>query len=116
MFTHRQLSTVSSHNKKESVNTNKYMCINKPVNSSIMLSIHRHMLWLAAAGNLVLASFAGRSQAENSQSISVKPHIIMHLVDDWGWANAGWHSKDNPEVVTPNMNSLVLNGVELCVY
>ena len=42
-----------------------------------------------------------------------KPHIIMHLVDDWGWANAGWHSVGNPEVYTPNMDQLVQDGIEL---
>lgn len=44
-----------------------------------------------------------------------KPHIIMHLVDDWGWANAGWHanSDNKNEVRTPRMDALVKNGIEL---
>jgi len=43
-----------------------------------------------------------------------KPHIVMMLVDDWGWANVGYH-RDPPtkEVVTPNMDSLVTEGLEL---
>ena len=36
------------------------------------------------------------------------------MVDDWGWANVGYH-RDPPtrEVVTPNINSLVKDGLEL---
>jgi len=42
------------------------------------------------------------------------PHIVYALIDDFGWANAGWH-RDAPdnEVATPNMNELVKQGVEL---
>ena len=43
-----------------------------------------------------------------------KPHIVMMLVDDWGWANVGYHR--NPptnEVVTPNIDNLVKQGLEL---
>ena len=42
------------------------------------------------------------------------PHIVMMLVDDWGWANVGYHR--NPptrEVVTPNIDRLVKQGLEL---
>lgn len=43
-----------------------------------------------------------------------KPHVIMLLADDFGWANAGWHRPDHiNEVQTPNMNSLVAKGIEL---
>ena len=43
-----------------------------------------------------------------------KPHIVFMLVDDWGWANVGYH-RDPPtrEVDTPNMDSLVKEGLEL---
>ena len=43
-----------------------------------------------------------------------KPHIVFGLVDDWGWANVGYH-RDTPtkEVVTPNIDSLVKEGLEL---
>ena len=43
-----------------------------------------------------------------------KPHIVYVLVDDWGWANVGYHR--NPptrEVDTPNIDSLVKDGLEL---
>ena len=43
-----------------------------------------------------------------------KPHILFLMVDDWGWANVGYH-RDTPtrEVQTPNFDSLVKNGLEL---
>ena len=43
-----------------------------------------------------------------------KPHILFLMVDDWGWANVGYH-RDTPtrEVQTPNFDSLVSNGLEL---
>ena len=43
-----------------------------------------------------------------------KPHILFLMVDDWGWANVGYH-RDTPtrEVQTPNFDSLVRNGLEL---
>lgn len=43
-----------------------------------------------------------------------KPHIVFVLVDDWGWANVGYH-RDTPtkEVVTPNIDSLLKEGLEL---
>eukprot|EP00729_Bicosta_minor_P020008 gene20008-7499_t len=38
----------------------------------------------------------------------------MHLADDFGWANAGWHRAPGfDEVQTPNMNHLVQCGIEL---
>ena len=43
-----------------------------------------------------------------------KPHLVFMLVDDWGWANVGYHR--NPptrEVVTPNIDNLVKEGLEL---
>ncbi|XP_065828565.1 arylsulfatase B-like [Oscarella lobularis] len=43
-----------------------------------------------------------------------KPHIFMLLVDDWGWANVGYHrAVQTKEVVTPNFDRLCKAGVEL---
>ena len=68
---------------------------------------------LALLHVLVVISLAesgteGQSQAAN------KPHIVFMLVDDWGWANVGFH-RDPPtrEVDTPNIDSLVKEGLEL---
>ena len=43
-----------------------------------------------------------------------KPHVVFMLVDDWGWANVGYH-RDPPtrEVDTLNIDSLVKDGLEL---
>jgi len=39
---------------------------------------------------------------------------MLLLVDDWGWANAGYHwNGTNKEVITPNINNLVKIGLEL---
>ena len=42
------------------------------------------------------------------------PHIFFMMVDDWGWANVGYHL-DNPskEVITPKINSIVKEGLQL---
>jgi len=38
----------------------------------------------------------------------------MHLADDFGWANAGWHRPEGfNEVQTPVMDGLVKSGIEL---
>ena len=43
-----------------------------------------------------------------------KPHLVFMLVDDWGWANVGYHrNPPTKEVVTPNIDSLVKQGLEL---
>jgi arylsulfatase I/J len=46
-----------------------------------------------------------------------KPHVVFLLVDDYGWAGAGWHnnvtSGGRREVQTPNMDKLVATGIEL---
>lgn len=48
-------------------------------------------------------------------TMGVLPHILFLLVDDFGWANTGWHRLEHPtaEVSTPNMDALVKNGLEL---
>ena len=65
---------------------------------------------------LVVVHCSGGSTAERlvKPAEDTKPHIVMMLVDDWGWANVGYH-RDPPtkEVVTPNIDSLVSNGLEL---
>lgn len=46
-------------------------------------------------------------------SAAPKPHIVMVLVDDWGWNNVGYHRPNDPEVQTPNIDDLVKEGIEL---
>lgn len=43
-----------------------------------------------------------------------KPHIVFMLVDDWGWADVGYHrTNKTKEIVTPNIDSLVKEGLQL---
>lgn len=45
---------------------------------------------------------------------AAKPHLMFMLVDDWGWANVGYHrNTTDKEVVTPNIDALVKEGLEL---
>jgi len=45
---------------------------------------------------------------------SASPHILMILADDYGWANVGYHrNPPTTEIQTPNIDSLVKNGVEM---
>jgi arylsulfatase I/J len=69
---------------------------------------------LAAA--LALAGLLGAEAAPTAlrPAAGKKPHIIMHLADDFGWANAGWHRMPGyAEVQTPAMDKLVKTGIEL---
>ena len=49
-----------------------------------------------------------------SVALDKPPHILFLLIDDFGWADAGWHRPANySEVKTPNMDELVRTGIEL---
>jgi len=64
--------------------------------------------------NFVYSNVNATSVSTTSKNNSV-PHIIMMLVDDWGWANFGIHRKTDPlwEVQTPNLDSLANQGIIL---
>ena len=64
---------------------------------------------------LILASIAKEiSGKQEGNHAADKPHIIFMMVDDWGWANVGYHrNPPTSEVVTPNIDSLVKDGLEL---
>jgi len=58
--------------------------------------------WLVAL--TLVGVFAGGTQ----------PHILHILLDDFGWADAGWHRPPGyKDLQTPNMDALVKEGVEL---
>ena len=46
-----------------------------------------------------------------------RPHVVLILADDLGWANVGWHRNESEhgyhEVQTPKMDALVRSGIEL---
>ena len=77
--------------------------------------MHSHSFvrcFIAAAAALV-----GAASAAAAAAAAPKPHILMVIVDDFGWANVGYHRTpaDDPkgEVQTPTMDSLCREGVEL---
>ena len=61
-----------------------------------------------------LVSLSGAEVVVWEQAVEKPPHIVFMLVDDWGWANVGYYrNPPTPEVVTPNIDSLVKDGLEL---
>ena len=36
------------------------------------------------------------------------PHVLLAVIDDFGWSNAGWHG--NPEAQTPFLDELSSQG------
>ena len=49
----------------------------------------------------------------SSLTLLNKQQTNKQQTDDWGWSNAGYHRLGFDEVVTPNIDSLVSDGVEL---
>ena len=41
------------------------------------------------------------------------PHLMYFLVDDWGFADVGFHRPGFNETITPNIDALVAEGVLL---
>ena len=61
---------------------------------------------------LFLPLLSGAPSAAAASAAPPRPHLVYVLSDNLGWANVGYHHK-SPEVITPNINSLVQTGVEL---
>ena len=64
------------------------------------------LLWIC----LCLAVSAARAQNDR------RPHIVQIMVDDFGWAEVGyhnWEAKLANQVATPNIDALVAEGLEL---
>ena len=80
-------------------------------------------LLLAALSYLLLASAALAAEEQlPAPAAGKQPHIMMVLLDDFGWADAGWHRNYSiggvrvdatDEVQTPHLNGLVREGIEL---
>ncbi len=44
------------------------------------------------------------------------PHLVVVIIDDWGWNDVGWHSRNASnagEIITPNIDDLAARGVVL---
>jgi arylsulfatase I/J len=47
-----------------------------------------------------------------SALLASPPHILHVIVDDFGWANTNYHREvSDPEIVTPNLDALVKEGI-----
>lgn len=68
---------------------------------------------LGAAALLAAAAAHGAAALASGNMAGGKPHVVLVLVDDWGWNNTGYHRPNDPEVVTPNIDQLVRQGIEL---
>lgn len=45
-------------------------------------------------------------------SLGTVPHILHVIIDDFGWGNTNYHRDvADPEIVTPNMDGLVKEGI-----
>lgn len=74
----------------------------------------RKLLRCIASAVLVALAMSETTNSGLLPAEGEKPHILMLLMDDYGWANAGWHRPEGyTEVKTPTMNSLVKAGIEL---
>ena len=63
---------------------------------------------------LLASAVLGASPASAKGTVAEAPHLLVVVVDDWGWYNAGWHAEARDESVrTPNLNALVEEGIEL---
>lgn len=68
---------------------------------------------MRAGAFLLVAVLASATTAANAAAPAAPPHIFMLLIDDYGWANIGFHSPNSSEVVTPNLDALASSGVIL---
>ena len=72
------------------------------------------MVWPFAIAALLLHLLDVSESVTINDGQATKPHIVFMMVDDWGWANVGYHLNfSSKEVVTPNIDSLVKEGLQL---
>ena len=64
---------------------------------------------------LLLVAAYSTAGAHPDNSVDKKPNILFMMVDDWGWANVGYHRDVTPttDISTPNMDGLVNEGLQL---
>ncbi len=60
--------------------------------------------------NKFLISILIFSSLSSSIYIDSKPNIIIILADDLGWNDVSYHGSEIP---TPNIDSIIFNGIEL---
>lgn len=65
---------------------------------------------------IVLVGLTVANAHSHGHSSNKQPHILFLMVDDFGWASASFHHHHElslPEVVTPHIDHLVAEGIEL---
>ena len=62
---------------------------------------------------VLLTPLASAVPHHQPQVPTKKPHIVFMMVDDWGWADVGYH-RETPtrDISTPNIDSLVKEGLQ----
>ena len=62
---------------------------------------------------LLLCFCVQTGDTENADTVK-KPNIFFMMVDDWGWANVGYH-RDTPtkDISAPNIDALVQQELQL---
>ncbi len=67
---------------------------------------------LLALGSCLIGPCTGKTNI--GSAVDELPTIAFFLIDDFGWADAGWHRPSGyKEVQTPVMDGLVQEGIEL---
>lgn len=67
-------------------------------------------LLVAAAA---LTVFSATGAAADVAAAPPHPHLMLMVVDDWGWNDFGLH---DPTIHTPNLDALAQGGVQLDRY
>ena len=95
-----QITSILAH---DSVNTG--LCFTRRLKITMLIQV---------AVLLSAVLIPSTTAASNPNAPSSKPHIVFMLVDDWGWADVGYHrnTSDN-DISTPNIDSLVKEGLQL---
>ena len=57
-----------------------------------------------------------KSHARATTTTADKPHIVVMLLDDWGWNSLGYHTASPNETFTPNLDALAAEGIKLNRY
>jgi arylsulfatase I/J len=72
---------------------------------------------LVASAGLARAGAALPSRASAAHGLPPPRVILTVIADDLGWFNVGFHhATPSPEIVTPNLDSLVAQGINLTAH
>ena len=72
------------------------------------------VMLVSAIGSLLFLHLVCSGWSLVTSGQPTKPHIVFMMVDDWGWANVGYHlNSSSKEVQTPNIDNLVKEGLQL---